>query len=236
MTLDGFLSFLALFIAFYAIVSPVTRLRAQLHLAIQVPVALVSVSLVLYFEFFSLLGQPCLLSDAEACAWLIFPADGSFAPPQAAFLVVFVWMILAWCFNVLLRPGPRALVAVGKIVQTLLYERRFAELLDFIRPHLDLVEAAAERRLLWQQVHDWLSDANWLRRQKIRTFKPIEPEKPEEDEQKSTKVGIGSRLHERFRKRIRWTKHFVHSGSKANPTPRVSLACCCAPMSLGSSS
>jgi hypothetical protein len=212
MTLDGFLSFLALFIAFYAIVSPVTRLRAQLHLALQVPLALVSVTLVLYFEFFSLLGQPCLLSDAEACAWLIFPADGSFTPPQAAFLVVFVWMILAWCLNVLLRPGPRALVAVGKIVQTLLYERRFAELLDFIRPHLGLVEAAAERRLLWQQVHDWLSDTNWLRRQKIRTFKPIESE---EDEQKSKKVGIGSQLHERFRKRIRWTMHFVPSGSKA---------------------
>ena len=45
MTLDGFLSFLALFIAFYAIVSPVTRLRAQLHLGIQVPLALLAITI-----------------------------------------------------------------------------------------------------------------------------------------------------------------------------------------------
>ena len=122
MTLDGFLSFLALFIAFYAIVSPVTRLRAQLHLAVQIPLALLAVSLVLYFEFFSLLGQPCRLPNARACARLVFPKDGNFAPPQAAFLVVFVWMILAWGLNFLLKPGPRSLATIGKIVQTLLYE------------------------------------------------------------------------------------------------------------------
>ena len=86
MTLDGFLSFLALFIAFYAIVSPVTRLRAQLHLGIQVPLALLAITLVLYFEFFSLVSQPCRLPSVEACTWLVFPKDASFTPPQAAFL------------------------------------------------------------------------------------------------------------------------------------------------------
>lgn len=211
MTLDGFLSFLALFIAFYAIVSPVTRLRAQLHLGIQVPLALLAITLVLYFEFFSLVSQPCRLPSAEACTWLVFPKDASFAPPQAAFLVVFIWILLAWGLNVLLKPGPRSLVAVGKIVQTLLHERRFAELLDFIRPHLGLLEAVAERQLLRQKAHDWLADTNWLRRQQIRTFIPIVSE---EDESKQPPAGHGKRLYESFRRQIRWTKHFVPAGRK----------------------
>lgn len=211
-TLDGFLSFLALFIAFYAIVSPVTRLRAQLHLAVQVPLALLAVSLVLYFEFFSLLGQPCRLTDSEACTWLIFPKDGSVTPPQAAFLVVFVWMILAWGLNVVLKPGPRSMATIGKLVQTLLYERRFSELLDFIRPHLDLVETVAQRRLIRHKVRDWVADADWMRRQKIRTFQPVESEEHEPDQ---PRAGKGKQVYEGFRRRIRWMKHIIPAGHKA---------------------
>lgn len=212
MTLDGFLSFLALFIAFYTIISPVTRLRAQLHLAVQVPLALLAVSLVLYFEFFSLVGQPCRLPNWQVCAWLTFPSDGSFTPPQAAFLVVFVWMILAWRLNVLLRPGPRSLPAISKIVQTLLYEQRFAELLDFIQPHFNLIEAVAERRLRHQKAHDWLADTRWLRRQQIRTFKPREIG---EKEPEQPKIGFGKRIYEAYRRRIRWLANLVPSGRKA---------------------
>jgi len=211
-TLDGFLSFLALFIAFYAIVSPVTRLRAQLHLGVQIPLALLAITLVLYFEFFSLVSQPCRLPSIEACAWLVFPKDGSVTPPQVAFLVVFVWIILAWGLNVLLRPGPRSLVAVGKIVQTLLYDRRFGELLDFIRPHLALIEAVAERQLLRQKVHDWLADTNWIRRQQIRTFKPVVTK---HDEASQPSTGHGKRVYEAFRQRIRWMRHFVPAGRTA---------------------
>lgn len=212
MTLDGFLGFLALFIAFYAIVSPVTRLRAQLHLWVQIPLALIAITLVLYFEFFPLLSQPCRLPYAEACSWLVFPEDGSFTPPQAAFLVVFVWILIAWGLNVLLRPGPRSLVAVSKIVQTLLYDRRFGELLDFIRPHLGLIEAVAERRLLWQKAHDWLADTNWIRRQQIRTFKPVVRG---QDEPRQPSTGHGKRLYEAFRRRIRWMRHFLPASRKA---------------------
>lgn len=211
MTLDGFLSFLALFIAFYAVVSPVTRLRAQLHLTVQIPLALVAVSLVFYFEFFSILGLPCQLQSARACAWLTFPTDNSFTPAQAAFLTVFAWMIIAFGLNVLLKPGPRALKNINKIVQTLLYEHRFAELLDFVRPHLRLIEAAAERQLLWQKTHDWLANANWLSRLQIRELKPggvlWENEQPSSE-------SIGKRGYETFRRRIRWTRHFVPDSHK----------------------
>ncbi|OCP23608.1 MULTISPECIES: hypothetical protein [unclassified Ensifer] len=212
MTLDGFLSFLALFIAFYAIVSPVTRLRAQLHLAVQIPLALLAVLLVLYFEFFALLGQPCRLPNADACRWLVFPSDGRFAPPQAAFLVVFVWMIAAGGLSFLLKPGPRSLTTIGKIVQTLLYEQRFAELLDFIRSHLGLIEAAAGRRLRRQRMHDWVADANWVRRRNIRAIMPVELE---EDEKEQPEAGYGKRIYEGFRRRIRWIRYVLPAGHKA---------------------
>ncbi|SDN97616.1 hypothetical protein [Ensifer sp. YR511] len=215
MTLDGFLSFLALFIAFYAIVSPVTRLRAQLHLAVQIPLALLAVLLVLYFEFFSLLGQPCQLPNAEACRWLVFPNDGSFTPPQAAFLVVFVWMIAAGGLNFLLKPGPRSLTTIGKIVQTLLYEHRFAELLDFLRSHLDLIEAVAERRLRRQRLYDWVADTDWFRRQKVRSFVPIEEDA---DEDELPTPGYRKRMYEAFRHQIRFLRHLIPSGHKAQVT------------------
>ncbi|WP_085780342.1 hypothetical protein [Rhizobium sp. NXC14] len=152
------------------------------------------------------------MPNVGACSWLVFPKDGSFTPPQAAFLVVFVWMILAWRLNFLLKPGPRSLVTIGKIVQTLLYEHRFAELLDFIRPHLGLIETVAERRLGRQKVHDWVADADWLRRQRIRTFKPVGSEG---DEPEQPRAGYGKRIYEVFRRRIRWMKHIVPAGHKA---------------------
>lgn len=212
MTLDGFLGFLALFIAFYAIVSPVTRLRAQLHLSVQLPLALIAIAVALYFEFFPLLGQPCRLPSPRVCAWLAFPKDDSFTPPQAAFLVVFVWMLLAWSLNALLKPGPRSLVTVGKIIQTLLYDRRFGELLEFIRPHLGLIEAVAERRLLRQKIHDWLAGTNWSRRQQIWGFTP-QTAKQSGPSQPNT--SHSKRLYEAFRRQIRWMKHFVPAERKA---------------------
>lgn len=211
MTLDGFLSFLALFIAFYAIIPPVTRLRAQLHLAAQIPLALVAVLLVLYFEFFSLLGQPCQLPSDKVCSWLIFPKDNSFTPPQAAFLVVFVWIICAWGLNALMKPGTRSLVTISKVVQTLLYEHRFAELVDFIRPHLQLVESAAKRQLLSQRIYDWLANVDWLGRLQISTFKPGELIR--NDQQQSNK-DRGRRICEIFRQQVRWMRHFLPAGHK----------------------
>ncbi|MES0155920.1 hypothetical protein NKJ81_20275 [Mesorhizobium sp. M0018] len=209
MTLDGFLGLIALFIAFYAIVSPVTRLRVQLHLAIQMPLAFLSVTLVLYFEFFSLLGQPCWPASKQLCYWLTFPADNSFTPQQAAFLVVFAWMSLALTLNHLLKSGPRALPTIGKIVQTLLYDHRFAELLDFIRPHLRLIDETARRQRLLQKVHDWLANADRFRRQKYPAIGPVEEEVAAE-----AKSTFATRGYEGFRRNIRWFAVFIPAQRK----------------------
>lgn len=211
LTLDGFLGFLGLFIAIYAIVSPVTRLRAQLHLTVQIPLAIIAVSLVLYFEFFSVVGQLCRLPNAAVCGWLTFPKDESFTPPQAAFLVVFCWMVFAWGLHVMLKPGPRSLSAIGKVVQMLLHDHRFSELLDFIRPHLPLIEAVTERRLRCQRVHDWLADSNWLGRQKIRLLRPVEAGGGEPE---TRRTSFRKRAYDVFRRRIRWMAVLVPSNRK----------------------
>ena len=57
MTLDGFLTFLTLAVAIYAISSPVAKLHMRLGFSIQIPVALLAIALVLYLEFFQVLGR-----------------------------------------------------------------------------------------------------------------------------------------------------------------------------------
>lgn len=154
MTLDGFLTVLGLAAAIYAVVPAVSRLRIQLGMAIQAPVAVGALVLVLYLQFFELVKQPCLLPWEAACAVITIPADGGLRPPQAAFLVVLAWMTLAWAIHKFTRPGVGSLAAMERLVETLVYERRFAELMALSEPYLPLLDAVAGRRLRVQKLAD----------------------------------------------------------------------------------
>lgn len=157
MTLDGFLTFLTLVAAIYALATPVGKLRARLGLAMPISVALLALALVLYLEFFQVLGQPCPATLGRACDWLIFPDDDSFTPPQLAFLVVLIW--LAWVvygYSVS-QPRTRALPTLSRLVDNLVYEQRFAEVLKLVEPYLPLIGQAARRRLRLQSLHDHLA-------------------------------------------------------------------------------
>ena len=159
MTLDGFLTFLTLVAAIYALATPVGKLRARFGLAIQISVAFLALALVLYLEFFQVLGQPCPATLGCACDWLIFPDDDSFTPPQLAFLVVLIWMVLAWAVYVhsVSQPRTRALPTLSRLVDNLVYEQRFAEVLKLVEPSLPLIGQAARRRLRLQSLHDRLA-------------------------------------------------------------------------------
>lgn len=146
MSLDGFLTLLAIFIAIYTVASPVERLRFRLNIEIQRLIALLAIVFILYFEFFSLVSQPCYLPSNDACAWLTFPRDGSFTPPQAAFLVAFAWIILACGITLFRKPRRNSLTLMRKMVEALLYGRRFPELVDFIQPNLGLIETTAKQQ------------------------------------------------------------------------------------------
>lgn len=145
MTLDGFLTFLTLAAAIYALASPVTRIRARFGRAIQIPVAVLALALVIYLEFFQALGQPCPTTLGSICDWLVFPDDNSFTPPQLAFLVVLIWMGMAWAifkFSVS-RPSKRSIPILSRLVENLVDEQQFTEVLKLVEPALPLLSPAA---------------------------------------------------------------------------------------------
>ncbi len=158
MTLDGFLTFLALVVAVYTVASPIAKLRVRLEVRLlQIIAALSAVVLTLYLEFFDALKLSCPMRLGKACKWLTLPPDNSFTAKDAAFLVVFVWMFAAWLIHNLSRPGPSSLPVLSKLVDELLVEERYAELLKLVDPHLTLVDRASRRKLRLQRLHDWLA-------------------------------------------------------------------------------
>ncbi|WP_424981896.1 hypothetical protein [Maritalea sp. S77] len=204
MTLDGFLGFIALFVAFYAILPPVTRLRVQLHLKYQIPLAFLAILLVLYFEFFYVLGQPCYVNEPEICDLISFKKGGNFTPQQAAFLVAFCWMLLAIVLNNILKPGSNSISAIGKITQELLLTQRFAELLHFMGPNLKLIERTANRELSIQKLHDWLANRNWFTRQNVQTLRTGQSEEAKDEKTRTLEA-----VYEKFRHSISWTSKLV---------------------------
>ena len=157
MTLDGFLTFLTLVVAIYALATPVVKLRARFGLAMQIFVAFPVLVLVLYLEFFPVLGQPCPATLGRACNWLVFTDDDFITPPQVAFLVVLVWMVAAWVIFRFSGPSARTLPILSSLVGNLVYEQRFAEVLELVELHLPLIGQAARRRLRLQSLHDRLA-------------------------------------------------------------------------------
>jgi hypothetical protein len=147
MTPDGFLTFLALMVAVYAVATPVARLRVQLDVRwLQKVAALCAFGLVLYFLFFDAWKRPCPPALGGVCEWITFSADGSFAPAQAAFLVVLVWVPTAWLIHGLSKRSPSSLSVLSTLVDDLLYETRYAELLALVEPHLPLIDKAVGTR------------------------------------------------------------------------------------------
>ena len=156
MTLDGFLTFLTLLIAVYALASPVAKLRAKLVFVVQVPLAIITLILVLYLEFFEMFGQPCPSALSSICKWFVFSAVSSITPSDAAFLVVIIWMILALVVH---KYFPRLLASfllskTAQLIDRLAYERKYSELLELVEPYLPLIGKASHRKLILQKCHD----------------------------------------------------------------------------------
>ena len=156
MTLDGFLTFLTLLAAIYALMTPIARLRINLGgLAIQVPLAIFSFAIVLYLQF----DQPCPARLRETCNWLVIKPGGPITPSQASFLIVLAWMISAWIIykSNVSQAKAGTLPTLSRLVDNLIYEQRFAEALMLVEHYLPLIGQAARRRLRMQKVHDHLS-------------------------------------------------------------------------------
>ena len=159
MTLDGFLTFLALVVAIYALIPEVTRLRIKFGFCIQILVAISAFLLVLYFEFFSVLGRPCLTAIEPICERIVFTDNSSFTPPQAAFVTVLFWLAAALTIYKF-SSWPRAsssLPIMSQIIDNLIYEQRFAEAIKLIEPYIPIINKAVNRKLPLQRLHDYFA-------------------------------------------------------------------------------
>ena len=148
MTLDGFITFLGLVAAALAIVSPVTRLQLGIAAGrLGLWSALFTVA-VLYFEFFDLVGVHCPGFLGAACPAL--SKDGPVTPQQAAFLVVFVWLIIL--ANAWRRPQVtlRALPTLARLVGRLAESARYADLVDVVEDSIGLIDDCAGGKLAFQ--------------------------------------------------------------------------------------
>ncbi len=154
MTLDGFLTFLTLAVAILALVSPTAMLRLRLGFNSQCILAVIAIGLVLYFQFFESVGRPCAFPEYGICGWITFPRGGAFTPQQASFIVVILWIVLAYIIYKLSKLGPGSLVAFSRLVGSLIYDRKFRELIKLVEPHLSQIERASNRQLWTQRLHD----------------------------------------------------------------------------------
>ena len=170
MTLDGFLTFLTLLIAVYALASPVANLRAKLVFVVQVPLAIFTLLLVLYLEFFEMLGQPCPSALNSICKWFVFSTDSAITPSDAAFLVLITWMIFALVVHLYFPRllGSFLLSKSARLIDRLAYEQKYSELLEFVEPFLPLIGKASHRKLFFQKCHDHLEA---MRGGDIRAFR-----------------------------------------------------------------
>lgn len=153
MTLDGFLTFLALIVAVYALIPAVERLRLRLDLIFQLPLAIFAFALVMYLEFFPSLRCPCPDAFGSACRFLVLEAEDA---GRAAFIVVLSWMFLAWLVQTLPISGSWSLLTIQRIFAELIDEKRYFEAIFFLREHLPLVSDAIKRRRLGQRLSNWL--------------------------------------------------------------------------------
>ncbi|MES2442963.1 MAG: hypothetical protein V4574_09040 [Pseudomonadota bacterium] len=148
MTLDGFITFLGLVAAALAIVSPVTRLQLRMAVGRLLVWSALFTGAVLYFEFFELLAIGCPGFLGSACPSL--SRDGPLTPQQAAFLVVFVWLVIL--ANALLRPRTtlRSLPTLERLVRRLAESGRYADLVDVVENSVGFIDDCATGQLPYQ--------------------------------------------------------------------------------------
>jgi hypothetical protein len=156
MTLDGFLTFLALIIAAYSVASSATRLRLRLRLASLSFISITCFILVIYYEMFADNGFGCPASFGILCRSLVlnetkFPTAG-----EVSFIIVLLWLSVA-LFTITRRGvSVGALPSLRRLVDELLYGRRHAEVVEVVEPVLPLLSLAAARQLRTARLYDRL--------------------------------------------------------------------------------
>jgi hypothetical protein len=150
MTLDGFLTFLTIILAAYAIMPSVPRLRIGLRINWLIFISIVSFAIVMFLEFTPLFSKHCPVEQSRFCEALGHFSDGRpINKGQAAFLVVIAWLLLASFAIARRKLTAKSLPALSRLVSELVYQQKHAELVDLLDSQLSFINAAANR-LFWQ--------------------------------------------------------------------------------------
>lgn len=151
MTIDGFLQFLGLIVAAYALISAVSRYRLRLQGAWLWFPSLVVLAAIIYLLLFDLFGATCL---APWCAPLVLHPSEGLTPNKFAFVIVLLWLLYIAGLSRRSSVGRRQLPVLANLVDRLTAEKRFPELIDFIQPHMPMISRYASRQYAFQRLQD----------------------------------------------------------------------------------
>lgn len=151
MTIDGFLQFLGLAVAVYALFSIVLRYRFRLQgWFLWLPTAATLISIV-YLLLFDLVSLPC---ESAWCSGLQLSAQHGLTPNKLAFLIVLAWLFYVALLLQRKSVGRRQLSILAQLVDRLVAEKRYPELVEFIEPQIEVISRCASRRYPLQRLRD----------------------------------------------------------------------------------
>ncbi|MBI3758569.1 MAG: hypothetical protein HY269_02305 [Deltaproteobacteria bacterium] len=157
MTIDGFLTFLTIVIAAYAVMPSVTRLRIELRRFWMGTISIIGLLLALYFLLPKLSHQLCLYMFPQVyCQTIAIPPGSSIDNGQAAFIVVITWMILAGTATIRSKLSPRSIPTLSRLASLLHHEKKYPELVQLLGEQLRMLEQASTRQITTAKLHDYL--------------------------------------------------------------------------------
>ena len=156
MTLDGFLTLLALLVAIYTLIPRKVKLFLKLGKEIQIIVAIIAFYVVLYCHFHKI--WPYFLIDFMYLESLGLPSllETTISPSEFSFIVVLCWGgISVMTYKIFSLKWHSTLPIVSTIVNELIDERNHKELVKFIIPWVPLINEASHCQLPSQKFIKW---------------------------------------------------------------------------------
>lgn len=179
MTLDGFLTVLALIAAIYAILPPVQRLHTSLSWRAQASMAVPACIAILAFELLDLSPPTCSQALGGMCNWLTLGDAEPGVSRKFAFLIAFAWLLAAVVIHRRSRPSLASIPAFTELAAVQIDDELYGDAMKLLEPHMTLLAKASRRQYRRQRLHDWLKDfgptpansfARFSRRHRDRKF------------------------------------------------------------------
>ncbi|MFZ2869053.1 hypothetical protein [Zavarzinia sp.] len=125
MTLDGFLTVLALAAAFYAVLSPVQRLRVSLTWRRQMLIAIPAFFSIVIFELFDLQPPSCPTKFGEICQYLILSGSDPEQTHKFSFILAVSWLIISLMIHRISKPSLSNIIDYAQVATNQIAEEQY---------------------------------------------------------------------------------------------------------------